>query len=377
MTDHSQKLGNRLQGALLRIRGAHPFFGTLALFAEFRFGDEVETAATDGKIIWINPKFVKALDHPALCGLLTHELLHAALLHGQRRRERDPLLWNVAADIVVNSMVSDGTDFTLPSGGVEMPGLAHLSVEEIYEQFATGRKPVPKLTLVDLLFSTDDSAIEQERNVELERHWRNALQQAFSVATRVNKGYGKDGLGENRELSAALLPSLNWREILWQYLVSTPCDFDGFDRRFVWQKLYLEEVAGEAVHVCICIDTSGSVSSKEMQEFLSETTAILDAYPHVQGHLFYADANLYGPYDFGRGEEIPPPKGGGGTSFVPFFNWVQKHQTHGFDPLCIYLTDGYGAFPNESPDAPVLWVVCAGGSDTKDFPFGDVVRMGT
>jgi predicted metal-dependent peptidase len=376
MTDQLKRLNKSLQVSLLRIRGNHPFFGTLALFADFSFNDEVETAATDGKTIWINPNFVEGLNATSFCGLLVHELLHASLMHTQRRRERDPLLWNIAADVVVNGIVRDGTDFTLPAGGVEMSELSHLSVEEIYEQFATGRKPVPLLAMVDLIFSMGNSVIEQEQTAELERHWRSALQQASAVATRVNKGYGKIGFGRNRELLAVLSPSLNWREILWQYLVATPCDFEGFDRRFIWQKLYLDAVAGEEVQVYICIDTSGSITDKVMQEFLSETTAILDAYPHVHGQLFFADAALYGPYDFGRNEEMPSPKGGGGTSFVPFFDWLTINQSADIDPLCVYLTDGYGEFPKMHPDVSVLWVVCPGGLDSQDFPFGNVVRIG-
>jgi DNA-binding MarR family transcriptional regulator len=70
---------------------------------------------------------------------VAHELLHAALMHGLRRRERDPRLWNIAADIVVNGMVRKDTAYDLPKGGVENPKLAHLSVEEIYEQFNSGK----------------------------------------------------------------------------------------------------------------------------------------------------------------------------------------------------------------------------------------------
>ena len=106
----------RLQGALLRIRGDHPFFGTLALFADLRMTDDVATAGTDGKVVWFNPGFVERQDAPRLCGLVVHELLHAALQHGLRRRERDPLLWNIAADIVVNGMVRKDTSYLLPEG---------------------------------------------------------------------------------------------------------------------------------------------------------------------------------------------------------------------------------------------------------------------
>ena len=60
----TQEIDKRLQGALLRIRGDHPFFGTLALFAEFRVSDTVPTAATDGKVLWFNPEFT-AKQNPA------------------------------------------------------------------------------------------------------------------------------------------------------------------------------------------------------------------------------------------------------------------------------------------------------------------------
>ncbi|MGY6528538.1 MAG: hypothetical protein ACXITR_01285 [Cyanobacterium sp.] len=43
--------------------------------------------------------------------------------------------------------------------------------------------------------------------------------------------------------------------------------------------------------------------------------------------------------------------------------------------VCIYLTDGYGCFPDNVPSLPVLWVVCAGGLDLQEFPFGETVRL--
>ena len=109
----------RLQGALLRIRGDHPFFGTLALFAEVRVDNSVATAATDGKVIYFNPVFIEQQDTRQLCGLVAHELLHAALLHVVRRHARDPVLWNVAADIVVNGMIRQDTTYNMPLGGGE------------------------------------------------------------------------------------------------------------------------------------------------------------------------------------------------------------------------------------------------------------------
>jgi predicted metal-dependent peptidase len=277
---------------------------------------------------------------------------------------------------VVNGMVSGDTNYTLPEGGVENISLAHLSVEEIYEKLITGKLKVPKIGLLDLLGGGDHTAIDEEQQSALQRHWRAAVQQASAVARRMNKGFGHKGLDSLRDITEATAPSLNWREILWQFLVSTPCDFSGFDRRFIWQKLYLEDVVGETVEVAIVLDTSGSIGGDELGAFMSEIQGILDAYPQIQGNLFFADADLYGPHPFNQHVGIPAPKGGGGTSFVPFFDWMRKEAQDGSVPLCIYFTDGYGSFPGVVPDVPVLWVVIPGGLESRDFPFGTVARMG-
>jgi predicted metal-dependent peptidase len=103
--------------------------------------------------------------------------------------------------------------------------------------------------------------------------------------------------------------------------------------------------------------------------------AIVGAYPHIACHLYYADADLHGPYKLDRTSEIPPPKGGGGTSFRPFFTAVEEIASSQEDDLCIYLTDGFGDFPAKAPDYPVMWVLVPGGANDAEFPFGDILRM--
>lgn len=384
------ELPKRLQAALMRIRGDHPFFGTLALFAEFRVTDDIDTAATDGRVVWFNPGFVEHLDANQVCGLAAHELLHAALQHVYRRRERDARLWNIAADIVVNGMIRRDTTYELPKGGVEVPTLAHLSVEEVYEQLAVDTSQVPHITLLDLIPELDDGqegcaqasahgsgdgCLKQSKADHVERHWRAALQQAGAVARRINRGFGRSGLNGVREYEGAASAQLDWRGLLWQFMVATPYDFGGFDRRFIHRKLYLEDVVGESVEVAICIDTSGSIGAEELAAFAAEIQGILDAYPQIRGTLFFADADLYGPHEFCMASSLPAAQGGGGTSFVPFFDWVQEQEQSGAEPLCIYFTDGYGRFPRNPPDSPVLWVVVPGGLESPGFPFGDVARI--
>lgn len=208
----------------------------------------------------------------------------------------------------------------------------------------------------------------------MEAHWRNAMQQAMVVA-RSSNSQGSMPLGMQRELGALTQAQLNWRSYLWRYLVRTPTDFTGFDRRFIGRKLYLEALEGESVQVFVAVDTSGSIGDEQMQLFLSEVQGILSAYPHLNCELYYADAQAYGPYSLEADSEIPQPVGGGGTSFVPFFEKVSANWDWHSSGVCVYLTDGYGTFPNQAPVLPVLWVVTPGGLALEKFPFGEAVRL--
>src|SRR5476651_1540989 len=93
-----------------------PFFGTLCLRLKLAPGD-LPTMATDGRRIVYDPAFVDALKPAELEAVLAHEVLHCALGHHCRRGERDPRLWNEAADLAINPILI-GNGFTLPAGAL-------------------------------------------------------------------------------------------------------------------------------------------------------------------------------------------------------------------------------------------------------------------
>lgn len=366
-----------ISAAILRIRATHPFFGVLALFAELRLGDETQTAATDGKCIYLNTEYCSGLTPSQLSGLLLHEILHCALEHVSRRGTRELLLWNVAADIVVNGMIRGACSFELPQGSVENPSLASLSAEEIYARLCqTGQAAECKLPDLLSAASWSGGALEVNRRSELAAHWRMARNNAMTVARKHGQQFGNIGGKEWRELQLLAAPEVDWRTLLWEYLARTPTDYSGFDRRFVGQGLYLETLEGESLDLWVAVDTSGSISGQELKEFLSEVAGILDAYPRIRGKLYFADTDLYGPFDVSADQPMPAAKGGGGTSFRPFFTEIQKEQERASgEPIAVYFTDGYGEFPTTTPEAEVLWVVTNQGLGSGSFPFGTVIRL--
>jgi predicted metal-dependent peptidase len=371
---------------LLRLHARSAFFTALALYARFEVSFEIPTAATDGRTIFINPRFFDTLVTAEQDAVLAHEVLHAALLHVPRRGGRDGKLWNVAADIVVNGMLVQQR-YDLPASGLRNEQLEHLSVEEVYEklleQQAEQAQPQAQPDLLEQR-PADAQGQPQDapgglptdaraRNAALEKHWQQAHNQATVMAEGTLAGQAPAGLA--RELGSLAPAALDWRSYLWRYLVHTPTDFQHFDRRFVGRGMYLETISGENLNVLLAVDTSGSIDQRAVNVFLSEVRGILRAYPHLRCDLYYADAEVYGPHRLTPRSPIPPIQGGGGTDFRPFFARIPAYRPSWQPSVAIYLTDGYGTFPERPPRCPVLWVVTAGGLALDRFPFGQAVRL--
>jgi predicted metal-dependent peptidase len=397
-----------VSGALVRLTARSPFLASLALFARVEASQAVPTAATDGQNVYFNPAFFEKLSPSEVEAVLLHEVLHAALLHVGRRGMREAERWNIAADIVVNGILArEGYD--LPKGALRDAGLERYSAEEVYDLLArrerrrgqageakageegakrqqrgragagsaeAGEAALPGLG--DLLEQPPGDAPagttpEGSGREAGERYWRSALQQVKAGLKSTVHGTVPGDLA--RELGQAEGAQLDWRTYLWRFVVQTPVDFEGFDRRFVGRRMYLDTLAGERVRVYIAVDTSGSIDREALSAFMAEVEAIRAAYPHLECHLYYADAKLHGPYLLDRVSAPPLPKGGGGTDFRPFVAALEAQGDHGTPSVAIYLTDGYGQFPKRAPAIPMLWVITAGGLPLERVPFGEAVRL--
>lgn len=376
----------QISASLLRVRLKSPFFATIALHARYIESTEVATAATDGCDVFVNRAFIDALAPEHLDGVLLHEVLHAALGHVTRRGNRDPQGWNVAADIVVNGLVTQN-GFALPDGAIRDQELEGYSTEEVYAVLQT-RSNMPELDDMDLMEPgpgvAAPGAADPEHNLRTpgqatraaqQRHWRSATARAASVAR--GAGQGTLPVGAERAFGLHDAPTLDWRTILWRFLCPTATDFAAFDRRHIHQGLYLETLEDQGLCIAVAVDTSGSIDDEAISALINEVRAVVASYPAIECWLYYADAELHGPWKLTASSDMPAPQGGGGTDFRPFFAALHQLAVEEGTPpsVCVYLTDGYGDFPSEEPEVPTLWAVVPGGLEDDRFPFGEVARI--
>lgn len=442
-------VSRRISGAIMRIRSQAPFFGVLALHAEFKESDRIPTAATDGRTIYYNPEFFAKLSNEEVAGVMLHEVLHCAFLHIPRERGRDHERWNYAADYAINPMVIENPRFKLPKGALLDDQYAGRRVEEIYDmlpepqviqvQFpnawndlrpdlrpndngngngqqdqngqqkpqdgsSSGGGATKQARLFDAPGGAGDDQQGQEDGDQNgqgggqdnqhqgqdaaqasnggssrdpasdERYWRNAVNKAAQVHIMSGKGRGTLPAGVDVLLDEVNVPEVDWKTLLWEYTVGHPSNYEGFDRRFIHDGLYLDQLEGEKLHIEVAVDTSGSCLDW-VTPFMGELKGILSAFPHVEAHVSYVDAALVGPYEVSDFDDVPTPKGGGGTSFKPPFEYLDENADPFGHYALVYLTDGYGDFPNDEPPFDTIWVVTPGGLESESFPFGKVIRL--
>lgn len=113
----------------------------------------------------------------------------------------------------------------------------------------------------------------------------------------------------------------------------------------------------------VALDTSGSVSERELKIYLANVQVICEQVGVGTLKIAYIDSvlrrsaetgEIWQVIDIDAGEEIEfTIMGRGGTQFDPVFLAIEEEQE---DVSClIYFTDGWGACTVPEPDFPVIW----------------------
>lgn len=101
------KLLDDQQRAIAGLVHIMPFFGGFVSKLRTIYTFRVETQATDGFNLFVNPQFTYNLDMTGKVFVLAHELMHCVLNHMRRGKGHDSMKSNIAADYEVNAWIND------------------------------------------------------------------------------------------------------------------------------------------------------------------------------------------------------------------------------------------------------------------------------
>lgn len=94
----------RAQAALVHLA---PMFGGFVSKLRFIYTFRIQTQATDGFNLFVNPQFTANLDFTGKCFVMAHEVMHCLLNHMRRGKGHDQMRSNIAADYEVNVTLAD------------------------------------------------------------------------------------------------------------------------------------------------------------------------------------------------------------------------------------------------------------------------------
>ena len=195
----------------------------------------------------------------------------------------------------------------------------------------------------------------------------------ISEAQRVEKMKGNVPAHVKELIKKMTSAELDWKELLSQFV--TRCYNSGNhswippNRRHIHNDVYLQSRQATKLKAVVALDTSGSTMG-DRTKFLSELNGLINSFGHYELTVICADAEVDDVKTYTQDDNLNiemdgyEMHGGGGTSFIPPFNYVLDN--HIECDCFLYLTDGYGPAPEKNPlGIPVLWIITKDG--TEDF----------
>ena len=368
----------RVEAQISKLICFQPLYGTVFLFLNKRINNDIPTMAV-GVIrkvdiaLFFNSSFVDKMTDSELRAVLKHEALHVLLHHISRtqKHEYNPKLFNYAADMVINQNIEG-----LPDGAIypETFGFEKGESADVYYKLLKKKEKQGGGTLTDGKGNEmgdgeiDDHSMWGDFDKEIiEQKARAITKRAMDEQDK--QGWGNISGGLIEEIRKANKPKCNWKRELKYFinkliLMGRKSTRKRDNRRTHEIYPYLNPGTRRDYksRLLLAIDTSGSVSERELSAFLAEMNGMVD---NVLCEYICFDTQLYGkPKPFTKKASSIQIEGRGGTDFHPVIEYVNEHNYDGL----IMFTDGYAPFPPK-PKSRVMWVVL-GENNPVQFPYG-------
>jgi predicted metal-dependent peptidase len=372
-----------------------PYYGFFLIMLNKTWRQDLPTAGVSKNGInyqlAINEEFWESLSEEHQLGLLKHELLHIAFGHLTSFGSfSDKKLANVAMDMEINQYID--TDW-LPKGGIMIEDYEDLDLD-----YKAGCRYYYK-KLQELKQEKDkngtcgnepmDKLLDDIENGDIPDHstWEEFDDLSEAEKKLIDKQIQKvlSDAKEQTVKKRGRIPGEIEGVITIEEIVAPKFDWRGYMRRFtgVSTKVFTKKIRRKEnrkfpespglklkmkQHMLLGIDTSGSVSDSELQEFMSEIHHIYKA--GVDVTIIQCDASIRSidPYNGKHELEV---QGRGGTEFDPVLEYYNENQKK-YTSL-VYFTDGE-CYTSVKPKGHVLWVLSERSQMNEELP-GKVIKL--
>jgi len=343
----------------------YPLLGALA--ASFEIVEDpqvcsslgISVAAVDAQAreIYLNP--AAGLDDAECRFVMAHEMLHAALRHDSRTQGRDPFLWNISCDYVINAWLVEMQVGHVPQvGGLHDATLKGESAEAIYDRLVTDMRRFRKLSTLrgvgigDILVPGTPDWWNHGAGADLDDFYRRALSQGLLWHQEQGRGYLPAGLIE--EIRALSYPPIPWDVELARWFDD---QFVPLERRRSYARPSRRQAATPAIPrpswvlplaatvgrtFGVVLDTSGSMDRRLLAQALGAIASYSIARDVLGVRVVFCDAATYD-----QGYLAPEAiadcvrvQGRGGTVLQPAIDLLEQAEDFPKDGPLLIITDG-------------------------------------
>lgn len=323
----------------------HPFISILALQTPIieTSSEKIPAFGTNGRDIFYNREYFKSITVPEITFCLSHCIYHMIFGHPFRRGGRDPKIWDMAIDYVVNSALIAGKVGTMPKGMLyDSKYTHHMTADEVYDDLIKNK--TPEMPSIDSHgFGESDGSTEIElSDGELEAafdKFRQAMAGAFAASPDDVDPYIRSMIQELND------PKINWREYLDSFVrssIKSGLTYKKMNRRSTDEFIFPALGEAEKVELVFAIDTSGSMGDEMLNDLKSEIIGFTEQFDDFEIHIWCFDTAVHNHQTFNVNniEELKSydMQGGGGTQFS--CNWEYMKEIELQPDRFVMMTDG-------------------------------------
>ena len=368
------KLSKILKELIIR----YPFYGIfcLGLRKEIVKGDHpIKTAGVGPNglnfTLYVNEDFWNKLTELAQLQLLIHELRHLCLFHvGEWFKAENHHNMNVAMDVVVNSDLKE-----LWENGIHLEKLEKILEKKLeknrgswyyYGEIQQFAKEHPEKCMPDFSCSGDHSLWPKDMSEAEKKLYENQIKSRLKETADQIKKQGGTIPGELTDIIQALNkpPVYNWRKHFRQ-LVGNSISSEIQLTRMRPSKRF-PDARGIRLKrkpsIMVAVDTSGSISNNDLQEFFSEINHIYKTGVDVDVVEFDTKIEHISKYS-GKAEYTI--HGRGGSDVTETVNYYNEHKNQ-YSSLVIF-TDGYLINFNLPVCQSMIWVITKDGDKRRKY----------
>ena len=372
---------------------AEPFYGIFLSTLNKVIRDVVPTAGVCKNGInyqlAVNEEFWASLDNDKKkIGLLKHELLHICFHHlTDRDGFPDHELHNIAADVEINQYLTPEyyptPDILLPSTFPELNLPLKAGTKKYYELLSKAEQEGTSPTLNALL---DDL-----REEGLHPTWKefDSLSEADKKLVKAQIDHQIKSIVEGqRNMGFTPAELKSYIDSLFE-IKPQSFDWKGYFRRFFGTstKVYTKKTRRklnkrfeenpalkikQKKNVLVGVDTSGSVSNKDLIEFFNEIYHMWKT--GISITIAEGDADISNVYEY-DGKMPTFVTGRGGTNMNPFVEYFNKNRQYN---SLVILTDGFIPEKSVNTFKPLLTVICSKGEKVekvKELGWNNTIKI--